>query len=362
MAMMGVPYFGTGLAEYVLTNNVFIRLTRMESLRRDPSACCLTLHLDGEGNMKDAIKERLDWVSGSLGAHFVFFVIGSVVCLKGLADGHCGLSAQLYLAVSVLLLVVTAVNAIVSFGVLRHFLGLIFVLTSCFAIPFAMNAYGFDLSYVVLFGMLYAMAIIAISPKYVGFATLLASIAFACYLHYDAVVFRKLPVYDKDLAGLERRLVTEGEASLKAAGVGFFKVSKEMSLQDISSQKEVYGDPTKWDVLYKANRSRVDGPDKNVQAGTLMLVPPLPQLAPYDFMKLGFWFVAGALLAFCWRLLVGKMYELFTLSSNNTSKAVLRQIDDLNGQLDSSRREFNLLKEEVSLQIIEMNKITGFKK
>lgn len=312
--------------------------------------------------MKDVIRERLDWVSGSLAAHVIFFGIGSVVCLKGLASGHSSLNAQLYLAVSVLLLVLTAVNAIVSFGVLRQFLGLLLVLVSCFSIPFAMNSYGIELNYVVLFAMLYCMAIISIAPKYVGLTTLLASIGFACYLHYDALVFRKLPVYDNELSSLERRLVVEGEAALKASGVSFFKVSKEMSLHDISALKDVFGDAAKWDCLYKANRSRLDGPDSSVQAGTILIVPPLPKVSPYDFMKLGFWFVAGAVLAFCWRLLVGKMYELFTISSSNSSKSAMKQVDDLNGQLDNARKEFNLLKEEVSLQIIEMNKITGFKK
>ena len=326
------------------------------------SACRIKLHFRGEDDMKDSIKERLDWVSGSLAAQVLFFAIGSVVCLKGLSSGHSSMSDQLYLSVSILLLIVTAVNAILSFGIIRQFLGLLFVLISCFVIPFAMNAYGFSLNYVVLFGMLYAMTIIAISPKYVGIGTLIASIAFACYLHYDAVVFRKLPVYDKDLAELERRLVTEGEAQLKEAGVIFFKVPKEMSLKDVSALKEVYGDPAKWDYVYKANKSRLDGVDKDIQTGTVLLIAPIPKVIPYDFVKLGFWFVLGSVLAFCWRLLVGKMFELFMLSTANTSKVAQRQLDELNSQLESTRRDFRLLKEEVSLQIIEMNKITGFKK
>jgi hypothetical protein len=312
--------------------------------------------------MTAAIKERLDWVSGAFGGQLLFFLVGVFVYANGISSGHGGLSSQLYLAISVLLLALTAVNAIVSFGILRQFLGLSFAILSCFIIPFAFNTYGMSLNYVALCGMLYVMLVIAISPKYVGVGTLLASIGFACYLHYDAVVFLKLPVYDKDLEALERRLGSEGEAAMRDAGVKFFKVPKEMNLKDACASKEVYGDPAKWEFLYKANKSRVDGPDRNVQSGTVLIVPPLPKLAPMDLINLGVWFVAGALIAFCWRLLVGKMFELYALSTSNNSKVAQKQLDDANGQLDGVKKEFQLLKEEISLQVIEMNRITGFKK
>jgi hypothetical protein len=254
------------------------------------------------------------------------------------------------------------VAAAATFGPVRFLLGLTFVLSNCFVIPFTLNACGADIGYIVMLALAYMIVLIAFAPVYVGSAALIASIFFACYMHKDAVVFRKLPVYDKDLAALERRVITEGEPALKALGVKMYKVPREMSLKEVAAEKDVYGDPLKWDFIYKANKSRVDGPESRVPAGVSLIVAPLPVVDPMNFVKLGFWFVAGALVAFCWRVLVGKMFKLFTMTSADSSRIVKREMGELQGELDSARREFKLLKEEISLQIIEMNKITGFRK
>jgi len=312
--------------------------------------------------MKDAIKRRLDWVAGSWVAQVVFFAAGSVVCLRGLSSGHASSSAQLYLSISVFMLVLSAVNAIVALGHIRSLFGLFFVILNTFILPFSLNSYGLPLNYVALAGMLFAMAVIAIAPRFVGVGTILASAAFACYLHYDSVVFNRIPLYDRELAALERRLVTEGESPIQDGSVKVFKVSKDMTLKELSGLKEVYGDPLRWEVLYKANKSRLAEPDKPVVAGTALLVPKLPEVTVKNVVYLAAWYLAGGIVAFFWRLLVGKMLELYSMAMSNTSKAAQGQINDLNAQLDSSKKEFRLIKEEMALQIIEMNKITGFKK
>ncbi len=312
--------------------------------------------------MKDVIKRRLDWVSGSWASQVLFFAIGSVICLKGLSSGHAMSSAQLYLSLSVFLLVISAINAIVSYGYVRSFFGLFFILLNTFILPFSLNSYGLPLNYVALAGMLFAMSVIAISPKFAGVGAILASAAFACYLHYDSVVFNRIPLYDRELAAMERRLVSEGEAPIKDGSIKIFKVPREMSLKELSGLKDVYGDPLKWEYLYKANKSRLAEPDKPVVAGTALLVPALPAVTVKNVLFLAFWYVAGGLVAFCWRMLVGKMLEFYSLAMSNSSKVAQGQIDELKTQVDSARKDFRLVKEEMALQIIEMNKITGFKK
>lgn len=63
------------------------------------------------------------------------------------------------------------------------------------------------------------------------------------------------------------------KASSSLSDIEYYQVKKEADLRTISSYPEVYGTPEFWDYLYKANRDKLDDPDKPVPAGSTLIVP-----------------------------------------------------------------------------------------
>lgn len=80
-----------------------------------------------------------------------------------------------------------------------------------------------------------------------------------------------------------------------------------------------------------------------------------------DFYLIALVFVMVGLVAFCWRMLIQKMYDLFMNAAQTGSQLSSREINELRQNLEKTKNEERLLKEEIALQIVEMKNIIGEK-
>jgi hypothetical protein len=148
----------------------------------------------------------------------------------------------------------------------------------------------------------------------------------------------------------------------QAFKIRYFTVKREAPLSAISALKEVYGSAGRAKYLFDANKTILKDPTLPVLAGTRLIVPELPE-APYkDYFRIISGYMAVAVLAFLWRLLVGKMYSVYMSALSATSSNVLKDVDALRKDLESAKNEYRLLKEETAMHIVEMNQITGLYK
>lgn len=72
-------------------------------------------------------------------------------------------------------------------------------------------------------------------------------------------------------------------------------------------------------------------------------------------------YIAAAVVGFCWRTLIGKMHEFLTLSIQSSAGVQERENETLKERLDDMQHEQQLLKEEMAMHIIEMNKMAAKK-
>jgi nucleoid-associated protein YgaU len=51
-----------------------------------------------------------------------------------------------------------------------------------------------------------------------------------------------------------------------------YVVKEDESLWKIAAKPEIYGDPTKWQLIYEANKDKIDDPN-NIKAGLELKIP-----------------------------------------------------------------------------------------
>lgn len=303
-----------------------------------------------------------DWVAGCWVCQFIFFLAGIVLYFKGLHSGIHGLSIQFYMGMSILIVFLTTVNALILRGELRRFFGVVFTLVYTVMLPLSFSAFGVQLEYVIGFALLMTILMIAIVPVKLGVAVLLASLAFACYIHWDKVLLSKAPISDKQLIELERSYASGSGNPVAEGLMKVYHVKKPMNLKTISALADVYDSVENWTYLYKANRGKVESPEQNVIPGTELIVPTLPSVPKNNYVFIIICYIGAAVLAFCWKLLIARMYEMFFLGLSSNVKVMQARLSDFEQKLGQTNDESKLIKEKLALQIIEMNKITGYKK
>lgn len=303
-----------------------------------------------------------DWVAGCWVCQFIFFLAGIGLYFKGLHSGIHGLSIQFYMGMSILVVFLTTVNALILRGELRRFFGVVFTLVYTVMLPLSFSAFGVQLEYMIGFALLMTILMIAIVPVKLGVAVLLVSLSFACYIHWDKVLLSKVPISDKQLIELERSYASGSGNPVAEGLMKVYHVKKPMNLQTISALADVYGSVENWIYLYKANRGKVESPEQNVVPGTELIVPILPAVPKNKYALIIICYIGAAILAFCWKLLIARMYEIFFLGLSSNVKVMQARLSDFEQKLGQTTDESNLIKEKLALQIMEMNKITGYKK
>lgn len=372
------------------------------------------------------IPEKIDWQTGNWINQLLFFIAGCAFLSQNRGTGNTQETFWLYLAVNLVLLGIALANIIVLRDNIRYFVSLTTVLANTFLVPLSFYSYGKGLPFSVGASLFYVIITLAISPRLVGIGVLVSAITFSCYLHYDKNVFEKYPVFKQEIAKLEDKIEKAGFPNLKKnenikyytvkkaetlkvisalpdvydnpdywntiyiankshikdssqvipAGtkllipelkgvpykIRYYTVKREASLEKISDLKEVYGNPDNWKYLFEANKSKLKDPSLLVLAGTTLIVPEMPKIPYADFFKISVAYIAAAAIAFCWRLLVAKMYQIYMMALSKSSGSVKKEVSDIKKKLEETRNEYRLLKEEAAMHILEMNEIVGYQK
>lgn len=371
--------------------------------------------------------DKVDWVAGNWIGQLLFYIAGLVVATSAQAHASHEDTVWFFITVLTVQLVFGLLNMLIFRGAIRHLLSLTLIMTNVFVTPLAFHSFTGDLGVAVMASLLYVMVAFAVSPKFVGFAALLASAAFAFFLCNDKGVFDKFPMFAQEILSLEAKLNKEGLSpimpdaepqdsntryytlkkpeTLKQISANpeiyggadywfsiyqanrtlisdptepipagtrlaipkikgsptkarFYKVKKESFLKDICALNEVYGNSGTWKSLFDANKAVLKDPELPVLANTTLLVPELPKTPYSDFFRIAMAYAAAAFLAYCWRLLIGKMYVFFNIAMGRSSGASQKEISDLKKKMQDTNEEYRLFKEEVAINIVEMQKIT----
>ncbi|OGV53498.1 MAG: hypothetical protein A2017_15830 [Lentisphaerae bacterium GWF2_44_16] len=372
------------------------------------------------------IPEKIDWQTGNWINQVLFFIAGCLFLSQNRGTGNTQETFWLYLAVNLILLGIALANIIVLKNNIRYFISLTVVLANTFLIPLSFYSYGKSLPFSVGASLFYVIITLAISPRLAGVGVLISAITFSCYLHYDKNIFEKYPVFKQEIAKLEDKIEKAGFPNLKqdenikyyivkkdenlkvisalpevydspdywntiyvanksqikdptqmipvgtklvipeVKGVSYkikyYTVQREARLEKISALKDVYGNPDDWKYLFEANKSKLKDPSLLVLAGTTLIVPEMPKVPYADFFKISLAYIAAAGIAFCWRILVAKMYQIYMMALSKSSGTVKKEVSDIKKKLEETRNEYRLLKEEAAMHILEMNKIVGHQK
>lgn len=372
------------------------------------------------------IPEKIDWQTGNWINQILFFIAGCLFLSQNRGTGNTQETFWLYLAVNLILIAVVLANIIVLRDGVRYFVSLTVVLANTFLVPLSFYSYGKSLPFSVGASLVYVIITFAISPRLAGIGVLVSAIGFSCYLHYDKNVFEKYPIFKQEISKLEEKIEKAGFPNIKKnenikyytvkkaetlkvisglpevydspdywnsiyvankshikdpvqvipAGtrlvipevkgvpykIKYYTVKREARLEKISELDEVYGNPDYWKYLFEANKSKLKDPSLLVLAGTTLIVPEMPKVPYADFFKISLAYIAAAVIAFCWRLLVAKMYEMYMMALSKSSSTVKKEVVDIKKKLEETRNEYRLLKEEAAMHILEMNKIVGYQK
>jgi hypothetical protein len=157
-------------------------------------------------------------------------------------------------------------------------------------------------------------------------------------------------------------LVVPSQIKKNVFKINTYIVTEKSTLAEISANSEVYGRKDYWKYLFDANRVKLKnspgrGGNRVVFGGTELRVPEVPTIPLHYFFKIASAYFAGALLAYCWRLLIEKMYTLYQMAMSKSSQTLKQEVNKIKSRLNKSESDCQMLKEETALHIMEMKKI-----
>ncbi|OGV34999.1 MAG: hypothetical protein A2020_10720 [Lentisphaerae bacterium GWF2_45_14] len=370
-----------------------------------------------------SILKKFDWAAGNWINQLLFFIFSSVVLVGAQMSHRNRETLILYLIITSALLIVGIVNIIIFKGWLRYTFSLAVIMANVFIIPMAFYSFGKEIQFIAVASLAYVMTTFALSPRFVGFCVLFSAATFSCYIYWEENIFERYPIFADEISKLEREVVKEGIAPITAEKSKYYIVEKPMNfkqisalpevydnsdyfktlyvanksivrdpleiipagkkilvpgtcgkpfkvreyivkregnLKEIAGRREVYGNSRNWKYLFAANKRKLKDPSLTVLAGEQLIVPELPPKPMHDFMKIALAYIAGAAIAYCWRLLIQKMYEFYMMAMSKTSSVAGKEIKEVRLELEMTARDFRMLKEETAMTIVEMNRITDY--
>lgn len=367
--------------------------------------------------------KKFDWEAGNWINQLLFFIFSATILVQAQLSHKNRETLLLYLLVISALLIIGIVNIIIFKGYMRYVFSLAVIMANVFIIPMAFYSFGKSITYITLASMAYVITTFAISPKFVGFCVLFSAASFSCYLYWEENVFERYPIFVDEISKLEKEIVKEGIAPISSekskyytltkpmnfktisalpdvyenadyfktlyvankqlvkepleilpAGTKIFvpgtcgkpfkvreyTVKREGNLKEIAARREVYGNSRDWKYLFMANKRKLKDPSLTILAGEQLIVPELPAAPVHSFTLIALVYIAGAGLAFCWRLLIQKMYQFYMMALSKSSPVAEKEIREIHHELEMTQREFRMLREEAAMTIVEMNRITGY--
>ncbi len=264
--------------------------------------------------------DKFNWECGCWITHIVFFAITTIFATDAITADNTPESLLYYSVISSVLVLISTINIFFSsekfkniIPKIKYIVALFIVIMNTYIIPFSLNAYGQAPEIALTTTLLYLIIIIAISPRTVAIGALVAAISFSCYFVSE-----------------NSRLLAQSE-TIEEVKEDNKEEDKKLTLKE---KKEI---ERKQNII------------ENEKAAELQS----------KYILLSIYFVLAACVAFCWRLLIKKMVQLFKLAGQNTSSLFAKKIKNLEDTVDKSESEKLTMKEEMALQIMEMNQLTG---
>ena len=294
----------------------------------------------------------------------LFFICTSLFFFYAVISKTNGDTSQWYFYGSIVSITVTSIGTAIPINIVKNIMVMSAIMANVFIIPMLLFSSGFDLGLASGLSLVYVIVIGAISPYLVAIGTGIAALAFCCYLHFENNVFKSVPVFKQEI--IKSRVVKDGDKmyALNADEPILYRVKEEeTNLKELSLlhyQSEDYAMD-----IYKANKDKLGKETPNdikIYKDTELIIPNIKKFDYKSPVIISIIYIVAVLLGIGWKIYVLKMFELSRAAISNNSGEAENQILNLKDELEQSENNCRLLKEEVAIQIIEMNQISGLKK
>jgi len=360
----------------------------------------------------------MSWETANWLNQLVFYLIGCCFFFTAIFQYSYRETMWYYFFFSTFLLIIASVNSIFSKSSVRFLVAVTVIMLNSFIIPFAAYSFGKTTGFAVAASLVFIIITIAISPRMVALGALFAAIGFSCFLHWYwyKIEFENMPIKRLEESVENSQHKDRDSDLIDKTNFTAYTVKKDSTLREISSLPGVYNNPEDWPSLYRANLKKVKNPTKKVKAGTILKVPLMISVKNYtvktpatlreisalpgvfdnadnwdmlfkankkiimnpdeiiatgtvlkvpcqridiksDLIKIAILYLVAVFVAYCWRLLILKMYTLYIQAKGFAPVVDTTAVNALEQQLGKTQEDQRLLKEEIALQIIEMNTV-----
>ena len=295
---------------------------------------------------------------------FAFFVCTSLFFFYAVISKTNGDTSWWYFYGSIALIIITSVGTVIPISIVKNISVMTAIMANVFVIPMIIFSSGYDLGLAAGVSLVYVIVVGAVAPYIVAIGVGIAALSFSCYLHLENNVFVTIPEFKQEI--MQGKVVKDGDKlySVDSGEPILYKVeAKDTNLKELSLMQ--YGSEDFAMKIYEANKDKLGKETPNdikILKGTELIIPNVQKFNYKSPLFISIIYIVAVLLGIGWKVYVLKMFELSRAAINNNSGATENEILNLKDELEQSENNCKLLKEEVAIQIIEMNQITGLKK
>jgi len=293
-----------------------------------------------------------------------FIVIALMFFYSVISETHSDTAWWYFLYGSVPLIIIASVGAALPIPLAKNIISMATIMANVFIIPLVLFTSGYDLGLSAGFSLVYVIIIGAISPYIVAVGTGIAALALCSYLHFENNVFKSIPDFKQDI--ITERVIQDGENAytIEVDEPIYYRVEKEeTNLKELSLKH--YKSEDYYMEIYEENKEKLGTETPNdikIMRDTELLIPNIKLFNYKSPLLISGLYMLAVLLGIGWKIYVIKMFEISRSALNNNSSIAENEILNLKDELEQSENNCRLLKEEVAIQIIEMNQISGLKK
>ena len=294
----------------------------------------------------------------------VFFILTSLFFFYAVISETHGDTAWWYYYGAIASIIITSIGVALPMELLKNITSLTTIMANVFIIPMVLFSAGYDLGMSAGASLIYVIVMGAISPYLVAIGTGIAALSLSIYLHLDNNVFISIPEFKQ--AALQENLVQDGDKifAVNPNEPILYRVLKtKTNLIELSIKHYNSGDYAH--DIYEANKEKLGEETPNdikILKDTELVIPNITRLDYKSPITISILYIIAIILGVGWKLYVLKMFELSKSALSNTSGSSETAILNLKDELEQSETNCKLLKEEVAVQIIEMNQLAGLKK
>ncbi len=329
-------------------------------------------------NIMLALKEDFSWEIKSWGVLLLFYIITTLFAIQTfITINTIPGTLLLYFIVNTIFIILATVNIFFSHPSFRFGISMFFLVFNTFLIPASINGYLQHIEYSLATALLYTIFAIAVTPKSIAFSILLSSIGFASFTvsQYsflinsttDTTKILQLKIVDQEYNKLSEFKVKH--ENWKFLGDNF----KEDLKLSTYSNNSILKIPNEFTISWKTNNKKYQrqviikkSEAKKIDTNSLGDFKGKDKSFFYnssilpEHMKMVAYFISAAIIAFMWKLLIHKMTTLYNSAGAAIETKLNKKLQNLKSDIESQESDQQMLKEEIALQILEMNKATNY--